>query len=372
MVSTGDMLIGILLGLLTFFPSSHADSALTRPGPGDLVPRIWIAGEAPRLTVILVVGNDSKEASQLEATARLGLKAYPGSTLEIHTTEGGSLRINELTQQKGGVRGPLRAFPGVNCPDLVPYKVTEEEHGPFAGSFTQHIDVFGIGVFGTKSVPQDKLVHAAAILAQWLDDDGDGLPDAPEVAHALAVRRAFMGMTRTERERDRRNPFEAAHRAGFHLGQDLYASETNPKGEFDAALEECLHLVQMGWAFAWPETYGPWKGTSLSDCLDRARGGFFTEIPDEVPEGAWYHYDDKTCEYDCMAVEYCYFALTTLLGGQLGRAEEIGDEWECTTPEEVRLRDPWIVKLLTSKERRLPRVLPDGQYLPALALGAKR
>lgn len=336
--------------------------------PPAQVAQIWIAGESPQFIVILVVGDDSKDAKQLETVSRQGLKAFPGSLLEIHTPKGSVRRINELAKGKGGVRGPLRAFPGVNCPDLVPRPLDPKIHGPFAKSFHRHIDVFGIGVYATKSVPSEKFVHAAAVLAQWLDDDGDGIADSEEVVHALSVRHAFLGMTRNEREQERRNPFEAPHLAGFRVGQNLFAEETAPPGRFDASLEECLHLVQRGWELAWPETFGTWKGTPLADCLDRARGGFFVEIPRRTPEGAWYHYDDKTCEYDCMAVEYCYFALTTLLGGQLGRSDEISQEWECTTPEEVRARDPWIVKLLTSADHRLPRVLPDGQYLPALAL----
>jgi hypothetical protein len=38
----------------------------------------------------------------------------------------------------------------------------------------------------------------------------------------------------------------------------------------------------------------------------------------------------------------------------------------------VRAKDPWIVKLLTSPDHRLPRALPDGRYLPALAIGKKQ
>ena len=29
-----------------------------------------------------------------------------------------------------------------------------------------------------------------------------------------------------------------------------------------------------------------------------------------------YHYDDETCDYPCLFVEYTYWAFTTLLGGQ--------------------------------------------------------
>jgi hypothetical protein len=98
--------------------------------------------------------------------------------------------------------------------------------------------------------------------------------------------------------------------------------------------------------------------------MDLARGGRFRRVPRRYPEAAWYHYDDRTCDYECMAAEYLYWALTSHLGGQAfpGRAEEIAHEWECPTPELLATRDPGVVRLLTDPTLSLPRVLPDGTY----------
>ena len=203
------MLISITVALLLAgaIPAGSSGGAPENHQDTEQAATLWIAGQAPRFTVVLVVGDDSKQAKQLESVARQGLQGFEGSNLEIHTAEGAVRRIRELRQGKGGVRGPIRAFPGVNCPDLVPQAVVGDNNNPFAKSFQKYIDVFGIKVYATKSVAPEKLVHAAGVLAQWLDDNGDGLPDAPEVVHALAVRHAFIGMTRTERERERRDPF---------------------------------------------------------------------------------------------------------------------------------------------------------------------
>ena len=98
--------------------------------------------------------------------------------------------------------------------------------------------------------------------------------------------------------------------------------------------------------------------------MDLARGGRFNAVPDRYPEGAWYHYDDRTCDYRCMATEYFYWALTTLLGAQDApeRCAEIAREWEPCTAAQLEMRDPAVHRLLTDPQYKLPTVRPDGVY----------
>ena len=70
--------------------------------------------------------------------------------------------------------------------------------------------------------------------------------------------------------------------------QDLNASETLPgerkSGEFDATLEEVLHLITfVGFQGAYPDVFGERPGTELAKAMDVARGGQFLEIPDQYP-----------------------------------------------------------------------------------------
>jgi len=98
--------------------------------------------------------------------------------------------------------------------------------------------------------------------------------------------------------------------------------------------------------------------------MDIARDGHFEDVPASYPAGAWYTYDDETCDYACMISEYIYWALTSNLGGQNfpGRYEEIGHEWKLNTPEKLRQGDPAIYELLTDPEYHFPTHLPDGNY----------
>ena len=135
----------------------------------------------------------------------------------------------------------------------------------------------------------------------------------------------------------------------------------------DSTIEEVLHLVTMGYCEAYPRVFGTLPGTELADCLDRARGGHYPRVPRKYPEEAWFHYDDRSCEYGCMAVEYLYWGLTSLLGAQAEpqRGREISHEWKLNTAEKMRKGDPWLTALLTAEEYRWAKVLPDGDYSPA-------
>ena len=263
----------------------------------------------------------------------------------------------------------------VDRPDFVIRKIDRD--GPltcFHPMFDRHLDVFGIKVVATPSTGSTEIIHAANLIAQYLDNDEDGVIDDPLAHRILVEEGAFLAMFATEFEMEQNEPdFEAIERAGFRMGQGLYAEETRPdgpphvdeRGRFDAALEEVLHLISNGWEQAHPETLGYQAGSKLTDAMDLARGGRFRRVPRAYPESSWYHYDDRTCDYQCMAAEYLYWALTSHLGAQdyPGRAREIADEWECPTPELLRTRDPAVHQLIMEHRPRLPRRLPDGGYL---------
>lgn len=295
-----------------------------------------------------------------------------------------ALAVTTLACQHPAVSGDAPApsvaavWPDAPPVDFTPRPIPESGRlSVFRPHFDRHVEVFGVLVVATSSTDAVKVTHAAIVLAEWIDNDEDGVPDDPAVHAALVEGGAFLVMPATEEEMERlhrRVSFEALEEAGFHIGQDLYGDETFPagpphvmgRGRFDAALEEVLHLVSNGWVEAHPEALGYRPGSRLTDAMDLARGGRFRRLPRAYPEGAWYHYDDRTCDYECMAAEYLYWALTSHLGGQAfpGRAEEIAHEWECPTPQLLAARDPAVVQLLTDRTLALPRVLPDGRYAP--------
>ena len=157
---------------------------------------------------------------------------------------------------------------------------------------------------------------------------------------------------------------------GKDAGQDLGADETVPAwhtnghtGTFDASLEEVWHLItHIGYAKAYPTIFGEGAGTSLTNAMDIARGGNFTSIPKPYPSGAWYSYGDKTCNYDCMSTEYMYWSMSSILGAQSNRLDEIQQEWKLNTPDLMQSTDVTVHALLTDPQYKFPTVLPDGTY----------
>jgi hypothetical protein len=248
------------------------------------------------------------------------------------------------------------------------FKITAVPDGKlrvFQKQFAQHIDVFGVRVFGTAKTPPAKLRHIAVVLAEYLDNNEDGRPDNPAVLAELVRRNAFMAVAESERAMERLDP-EEFQGAGFHAGQGQFAAETLPGGRrFDATLEEVLHLItHEGYANVYPKIFGERPGTELAKCLDRARGGHFRRVPRRYPKEAWFTYDDRSCGYGCQCTEYLYWAITSVLGAQEAkhRREEIAHEWKLYNRELVQKHDPHIFRLITDPKYKLPTRLPDGKY----------
>ncbi len=236
--------------------------------------------------------------------------------------------------------------------------------------FVKRIEVFGLQVFATQSCPNDKMRHAASVLAEYLDNNEDGLADNPIVLERMKKQRAAMVLTGTEREAERlfdQIPDAILSRRAL---QALYGEEIHPgnQGPFDATLEEVLHLVTFaGYSEAYPKVFGLKAGSELTKAMDIARGGRFRRVPRNYPPQAWYSYDDRSCDYQCMAVEYFYWGLTSVLGAQesKGRFNHIRQEWRLNTLEKMKSTDTTLYALLTDPRFKLPTICPDGKYREA-------
>lgn len=271
-----------------------------------------------------------------------------------------------------------------------PAVVEEEQQGlSFEDYFEKRVEVFGIPVHATADAPNSMILHAAGVLAQYLDNDADGSPDDPYLVETLVGHdgRIFMAADRDQLDEvfdliEVDHPGSLARAAWWlnpegitpagSIWQDLSADETvpgrGPNDAFDASLEEVLHLIShVGLANAYPEVFAEAPGSRIADAMDVARGGRFLGVPEQYPADAHYTYYDETCVYQCQVTEFLYWSLTSLMGGQdgPGRLDEIGEEWRLNTAQKLEAGDPAVYALLTDPEYSMPRVLPDGVYTAA-------
>ena len=218
--------------------------------------------------------------------------------------------------------------------------------------------VFDIPIYAYADVDDAKLLHAANIMAQYIDNNEDGAIDNPLVHKTLITNKAALYIWKKESQ------------SGTINAQDLGDDETSidwhkngKTGRFDAALEEVFHVItHSGYSKAYPEIFGENKNSEIAKAMDIARGGHFEIIPSNYPANAWYTYNDNTCEYNCMVTEYFYWAQTSILGAQQNRYNEIKQEWKFNTKDKIENGDKAIYTLLTDPKYKLPTVLPDGTY----------
>lgn len=121
--------------------------------------------------------------------------------------------------------------------------------------------------------------------------------------------------------------------------------------DFDEAVEEVLHMVtDGGWEAVDSHTWGTsvTGRSKLTQCMDLARGDPERQRANQhtYPNtSAWFTYRDNTCDYACMATEYLFWLVTTVVGQQASRCNQ--GEWALCNREDVRVRDHCGYALVT-------------------------
>jgi hypothetical protein len=238
-------------------------------------------------------------------------------------------------------------------------------------SFTKYVDVFGCSIYAESTVPDEKVLHAAAIWAELIDNDEDGVVDDPVLLAELVANEAMMPVFAADE-----NPAMLAffnNYNGSGVAAVLWQSEMNPSTPgywgSDATVEEVMHTINgVGHVNIYPAAFDFSPNSSLlSTAMDSARGGQYLSIPNPYPNSAWYHYDDATCDYGCMAIEYLYWMLVTNMGilNDTPTCNGIANEWEPCSPALLQSMDVLGHALITDPLYKLPQNAPDGNYCPA-------
>ena len=243
-------------------------------------------------------------------------------------------------------------------------------NNPSLSSFTQYVNVLDcIYIYGESQINEQKMLHAASVAAELLDNNEDSIVDDLLVKTALQSSNVIIPIFNSEWSSGQDNleeDFEGC------LGAVLYRNEIDPSQPghwgYDATIEEILHTINYcGQLAVYPDVFGLAPNSSLmSEAMDIARGGQFINIPNQYPEEAWYHYDDWTCDYECMAMEYLYWCIVSDMGilDNTQTCNGIYNEWELCTPELFYSTDISMHEIVNHPDYKLPQIAPDGNYCP--------
>ena len=238
-------------------------------------------------------------------------------------------------------------------------------------AFTKYVRVLNcFEIYAEANISDTKVLHAAAVAAELLDNDENGVVDDPLIETQLTNSQALMPLLAYEG-----SPAEDAlfdNYNGEGISAVLYNKEMDPSqpGHWgaDATVEEILHTINhAGHTNVYPDAFSMEPNSSLmSAAMDVARGGQFLTIPNPYPANAWYHYDDQTCDYECMSIEYMYWAIVSNMGllDDAQTAAGIANEWEPYNATLLESMDTLMFALINDPQYLLPLSAPDGNYCP--------
>ena len=267
----------------------------------------------------------------------------------------------------------LFAFPIlINAQNNVCFTIDTNPNSTTAFSgFSKYVDVLGcFSIYAESSISDAKVLHAATVAAELLDNDEDGIVDDPLIETQLQNKQAFMPVFSSEGSNAENLLFNNYN--GDGASAVLYKNEIDPTqtGHWgdDATVEEVMHTINhVGHTNVYPAAFNMQPNSSLlSAAMDVARGGQFLSIPNLYPSSAWYHYDDWTCDYECMMIEYMYWALVSNMGilDDAQTASGIANEWEPYNATLLQSMDTLMYALITDPQYKLPLLAPDGNYCP--------
>ena len=248
-------------------------------------------------------------------------------------------------------------------------------------NFDLFINVFDIYVAAPISAPLEEFVHTANVLAEYIDNDADGIPD-DALVHQYLVDNNYIVPVWTEAKSEElwqqiqgtACEDEIGMAASMYYDEDQWAlGGITATGTWDTNLEEVWHVVSDGWYAVYPEYFGTAQDNSgdfipskLLEAMDVARGGQFLSIPDPYPQDAWYTYYDETCDYGCQAHEYFYWILMANIGALdpalTDKCADSQDEWHICTQAELEQKDVLAFELLNNYGFALPTIIPQGVY----------
>ena len=261
-----------------------------------------------------------------------------------------------------------------------------------SSSFTKGLTVFGINLLATTGVSDAKLLHAANVTAELLDNDENGTVDNTCVVAKLNDLSTYVTMYNTDSSEFNTDTLVDAEvtkmtSLGANETVDNYADNVS----HDASIEEIFHLItQYGYSNVYPTVFGESNTSTatMAQAMDVARGSTTPQrdlsagdnstgwdynntdcstagsVDNTSNDKAWYFYADKTADYQTMQTEYMYWSVSSKFGMHDSAAglTKASTEWCPNTKAKLLAQDPTIYNLIDNSTYAFPTVLPNASY----------
>ena len=257
-----------------------------------------------------------------------------------------------------------------------------------SAKFTKGLTVFGINILATSGVEDAKLLHAANITAELLDNDENGTVDNADVVNKLVSLSTAVTMYKTDSDDYDTSPIVAAgwlDKYGLGLGADETVVNYADGSSHDASVEEIFHMIsQHGYSIVYPTVFGESNTSTATMALamDVARGGrqltqtsgawvynntdcsTAGSVDNASNDKAWFFYNDSSADYATMQTEYMYWSLSSKFGMHDSTAglTKASTEWCPNTKAKLLAQDPTIYNLLDNSTYAFPTVMPNASY----------
>jgi len=261
-----------------------------------------------------------------------------------------------------------------------------------SANFSKGLTVFGINILATTDVPDAKLLHAANVAAELVDNNEDGTIDNLCVLSEVIKLSSYVNMHSKDNATvtvdlspldDAGVEDSAGNSVSIGLGHEETRVNYADNSSHDASIEEIFHLItQRGYSSVYPTVFGEsnTSTSTLAKAMDEARGGEQrcaeesctwtynnTTCPDNgsVDSGkAWYFYSDSSADYATQMTEYIYWAVSSYFGMHDSPAgkTQADNEWCPNTKAELLAQDPTVYNLIDNSTYTFPSVMPDASY----------
>ncbi|MFZ4827647.1 MAG: hypothetical protein ACOYLB_09830 [Phototrophicaceae bacterium] len=218
------------------------------------------------------------------------------------------------------------------------------------GQLPQHIEILGVHVFATASIPSETVFGYAATFANLIDSNQDGVADNEGVWLRLVEGRTALLLVSASDPITTLHPIlevvsEATQSGQAYILQPIFVTDVNLSTPPAEAVFAMLRPMMLGYGMEYPQAFGMNDSSSLALALQTAQANG--------------HYLPPMCSSACVSSRYAQWGWLTLMseGGVTSNAE-----WTLTDRATLATVDPSLYALLSDPQYGFAQSYPMASY----------